>query len=191
LFTRRDDEVFVDCGAFDGDTIRAMVESRLTGFRSIVALEPDPANFTALRKYVDRLPEETGQKIALHEAAVAARSGTLCFQASGTASSTASPAGAITVNCVALDELLADASPSFIKMDIEGGEIDALEGSRRTIERSRPVLAISVYHRQDHLWRIPLLLRSMCEEYGYYLRPHDEETWDLVCYAVPSERLVR
>ena len=85
----------------------------------------------------------------------------------------------------ALEEL----GPTFIKLDIEGFEIDALHGGRKTIERNAPVLAICVYHRQDHLWRIPLLLSELRNDYAFFLRPHNEEGWDLVCYAVPRARL--
>ena len=68
--------------------------------------------------------------------------------------------------------------------------MDALEGARQTIERHAPILAVCVYHRQDHLWRIPLLLRQWRDDYAFFLRPHNEEGWDLVCYAVPRARLI-
>jgi hypothetical protein len=80
--------------------------------------------------------------------------------------------------------------PTFIKMDIEGAEVDALIGARRLIENALPVLAICVYHQPDHLWRIPLLIRSFSDQYRFFLRPHNEEGWDLVCYAVPASRLI-
>jgi hypothetical protein len=67
--------------------------------------------------------------------------------------------------------------------------VDALEGARKTIQRHAPILAICVYHRQDHVWRIPLLLRQWRDDYAFFLRPHNEEGWDLVCYAVPRARL--
>jgi len=51
-----------------------------------------------------------------------------------------------------------------------------------------PIVAVCVYHRQDHLWRIPLMLRELSDEYEFFLRPHNEEGWDLVCYAVPRAR---
>ena len=86
------------------------------------------------------------------------------------------------------DELLEHEHPTFIKMDIEGAEPDALRGARATIARHRPILAVCVYHLQDHLWSIPLTLREMCGEYDFVLRPHNEEGWDLVCYGVPRER---
>ena len=90
-----------------------------------------------------------------------------------------------------LDSLLGDARPTFMKFDIEGAEVDALTGARQTIERQAPILAVCVYHQQDHLWRIPLLLREWRDDYALFLRPHNEEGWDLVCYAVPRARLTR
>jgi len=83
------------------------------------------------------------------------------------------------------------ATPTFIKLDIEGYEIEALRGARGVIDRAAPVLAVCVYHLQDHLWRIPLLLREWRSDYALFLRPHNEEGWDLVCYAVPRARLSR
>jgi hypothetical protein len=76
-------------------------------------------------------------------------------------------------------------------MDIEGGEIEALQGAAGVLREHCPLLAISVYHCQDHLWRIPLLIKSLQDRYHFFLRPHDEELWDLVCYAVPEQRMVR
>jgi len=94
------------------------------------------------------------------------------------------------IKCASLDELFADAYPTYIKMDIEGAEMDALTGASRIIRDSSPVLAICVYHRIDHLWKLPLLLRSLSDKYTFFLRPHADACWDLVCYAVPLERLV-
>lgn len=79
--------------------------------------------------------------------------------------------------------------PSFIKMDIEGAELDALIGARHSIEKDLPVLAISAYHQPDHVWRIPLLIQSFSDQYRFFLRSHNEEGWDLVCYAVPISRM--
>jgi hypothetical protein len=74
-------------------------------------------------------------------------------------------------------------------MDIEGAEPDALAGAGGLVARHRPVLAVCVYHVQNHLWRLPLQMRALADDYRYYLRPYNEEGWDLVCYGVPAERL--
>jgi hypothetical protein len=112
----------------------------------------------------------------------------LRFVSGGLASSGFSDAGGIEVQCDAIDHVLAGSKPTFIKMDIEGAEPDALLGARKLIQQCRPILAISAYHLQEHLWEIPLLVAKMVPDYNFHLRPHDLEGWDLVCYAIPAER---
>ena len=96
--------------------------------------------------------------------------------------------GSLSVDCIELDEALRECAPTMIKFDIEGAELDALSGGRRTIRRRRPVLAVSTYHQQSHLWEIPLAIAQWNSEYRFALRPHGTEGWDLVCYAIPPER---
>jgi hypothetical protein len=102
-----------------------------------------------------------------------------------------SETGTIEINCAPLDEILADSSPTYIKMDIEGAELSALLGAKQVIQEFKPVLAISVYHQQNHLWRIPMIVRSFCDQYSFFLRPHNEEAWDLILYAIPHDRLIK
>jgi hypothetical protein len=83
---------------------------------------------------------------------------------------------------------LKNEAPTFIKMDIEGAEPDALEGARHTFEMHHPAAAICVYHASEHLWRVPLLLQAMCPDSKIYLRRYAEECWELVVYAVPLGR---
>jgi len=85
--------------------------------------------------------------------------------------------------------VLSTPAPTYLKMDIEGAEVDTLAGASRVIRDHAPVLAICCYHCQDHLWRIPLPIHSLNPDYRFFLRPHDLEMWDLVCYAIPSGRL--
>ncbi len=66
------------------------------------------------------------------------------------------------VECFSIDELFADTPLTFIKMDIEGAEYDALLGALKVIQRDRPILAICVYHTQNDIWRIPTLRRGRC-----------------------------
>jgi FkbM family methyltransferase len=189
LFRQTGQEQFVDCGAFTGDTIAQFLAGWGGSFEKIVALEPDPTNFRKLMAYIAAQPPETRAKIRALPVAAGVRRETAYFQAMGAPSSAIAANGSLPVECMPLDEILKDDAPTFIKMDIEGAEPAALLGSRRVFETQRPVLAVSAYHRQDHLWQIPLLIRSMVEDYHYFLRPHNEEGWDLICYAVPVERL--
>ena len=88
-----------------------------------------------------------------------------------------------------IDALVEGSRPTFVKLDIVGFETEALVGARATIDRHGPILAVCVYHRQRDLWEIPLRLKAWRGDYALFLRPHNEEGWDLVCYAVPRARL--
>lgn len=187
LFRLREGEVFVDCGAYDGDTIQSFLQQPSGCSGRIVAFEADPNNFRKLEHTVSQLPQRAS--IVVNNLAVGASNGSVCFCASGNeASYVSSNSGDTRVNCVALDTALDGLDPTFIKMDIEGAELDALSGASTLIKRCSPILAICSYHRQDHLWKIPLLIRSFKSDYRFYLRPHLLEGWDLVCYAVPPSR---
>jgi FkbM family methyltransferase len=190
LFRIKNDEVLVDCGAFDGDTIKALLEVHLPAFHGeIIALEPDPENLKKLNHYIGGLDAHVRSRITILPFAAGSRRETVCFSATGTAAAVIDRAGSLRVDCVPLDEILKTVQPTYIKMDIEGAELDALAGAKNTIQKYAPILAISVYHQPDHLWRIPLLISSLSSGYRYFLRPHNEEGWDLVCYAIPIVRL--
>jgi len=183
LRQRLSDEVFVDCGAYDGDTVRSFVKHSAAQFKKIFAFEPDPANFAKLQATAAGDP-----RVSVMKAAVARANGMIPFSAEGSASSSAGKGG-MQVECVALDSCLENERPTLIKMDIEGFEPEALAGAREIIRRDAPALAICVYHAQDHLWKIPLQIHSYNRNYKFYLRPHVYDVWDLVCYAIPHQQV--
>ena len=182
------DEIFIDCGAYDGDTVKSLLSTQGAYSGKIIAFEPDPANFKQLEQYVLKLPQGIKERVSVYPFAVGARKSKVRFEASGTEAS-AVGSGDLEVDCVALDEVLGKNKPTYIKMDIEGSELDALIGAKNIIRKNLPILAICSYHRQDHLWRIPALIHSYADEYRFFLRPHLLEVWDLVCYAIPLNRL--
>jgi len=189
LFALKPEDVFVDCGAFDGDSLRVVFDRQPAIRGPIFAIEPDPGNLEKLRSYVRQLPETWRNEVHVLPWAVGARRETLRFSATATAAAGFDPKGTLEVQCVPLDEILTQACPTFIKMDIEGAELEALQGARQSIMHGLPILAICVYHQPDHLWRIPRFIHSLSDQYRFFLRPHNEEGWDLVCYAIPVNRL--
>lgn len=189
LFTLGPREVFVDCGAFNGDTVACFLGAVGSQFDKIFAFEPDPANFSSLRCFIAALEPAVRERIFARQNAIGAAPGKVRFSALGSDGSALDANGETEVDGVCLDEVLpGDTSPTHIKMDIEGAELDALLGSRAVIGRHAPILAICSYHRQSDLWRIPLLIHSINPDYRLYLRPHLIEGWDVVCYAVPPKR---
>jgi FkbM family methyltransferase len=174
-------EIFVDCGAYDGDTIKDFRRVSNDQFDKIIAFEPDPQNFLALR------PSAYGDpRIKLYPYAVSSRRETLHFEGGGTGARVSS-GGVYEVEAIALDEALDGMAPTYIKFDIEGSEPDALEGARRTITTHRPKLAVCAYHAPDHLWKIPLMLNDLLPNSLLTLRAHCADGFDCVCYCIPRQ----
>jgi len=190
IFSLADEEVFVDCGAYDGDTIKDFLQIRRSFSGKIIALEPDPQNFQKLQNFTSTLPVDIKEKVTVLPLAAGRLRRKLRFDAMGTESSNISDTGDLEVSCLPLDEVLSDCIPTLLKMDIEGAEMDALAGARKVIHDNTPILAICVYHRQDDLWRIPLFIQSLSDRYRFFLRPYLEAGWDSICYAVPVNRLI-
>jgi FkbM family methyltransferase len=192
VFELVDDEVFLDCGAFDGDTLRAYLSRRGDAFRRFVAIEPDRVTLARLNAYVSGVPAERRGKISVLNCAVGAERAMIGFQDSGGLGSKSSHDGTSQIISLPISELAETWGPfTYIKMDIEGAELDALLGARPIIERDRPVLAVCVYHTQHDLWRLPLLMKSMVPDYKMYLRCHEGDGWQTVAYAVPTGRAIQ
>lgn len=174
----------VDCGAFDGDTIRQM-ENLSLSVDAYAGFEPDQVNYKKLAGQVAETKAVKGARF-LWPCGVWSHCHQVKF-ASGTGTSSAiSQDGDATIQCVAIDEALHDFSPNLIKMDIEGAEYMALLGASRCIQQCRPGLAICLYHLPDHLWTIPLLVKSWNLGYDIYLRCHCYGSFELVLYAIPN-----
>jgi len=179
-------EYFVDCGAFDGDTVRDFVRVTQGSFRRIVAFEADPLNLQNLIRSIDELAIR--DRTVVRGEAVAAHDGIVRFSAAGNSSAAVVADGEIEVPAVAIDTALAGAPITLLKMDIEGAEWDALAGARKSIAANRPVMAICVYHCADDLWRIPLYCHALMPDAKLYFRSYSADGFELVCYAVPPER---
>jgi FkbM family methyltransferase len=179
LLQLSDNEVFVDCGAYDGDTIADFRRASNDRFERIIAFEPDPANFDSLQSTVNG-----DQRISLQPYATGARHETLRLSMAGTGSRI-SETGTCVIEAIALDEALTDMAPTYIKFDIEGSEPAALEGGRKTIARFRPKLAVCVYHAPDHLWSILLRVSELLPDSRFSLRTYAADGFECVCYCLP------
>lgn len=173
-------EVFIDCGAFDGDTIAQFRRATDDHFDRIVAFEPDPVNFTALESAVNGDP-----RITLYPYATGSRRETVRFTIGGTSSRICSD-GTCDVQIVTLDEALRGIAPTCMKFDIEGSEPDTLKGGRETIARHRPKMAVCLYHCPDHLWSIPLLLNEILPNSRFTMRTYYADGYECVCYCIPN-----
>jgi FkbM family methyltransferase len=181
-----DEEVVVDGGAYVGDTLSSFVDKSAGRFRAYYGFEPDPVSF-------DRLAMEAAHdpaRITAVQAGLARRTSSARFLSTHGADARllhGHESGGDEVPVVGLDEYFEQRRPpTFIKMDIEGAEEDALLGAAWVIEAARPKLAISAYHHPTDLWRIPLLLDELLPDGRLYLRHYTREVDDTVCYAIPN-----
>jgi FkbM family methyltransferase len=188
-------EVFADCGAMDGGTILDFAR-RAGCWEYIYGFEPVSASYELCRSV---LASHRIVNARIEPFAVSARWGTATVMLSNNniGAHRISDYEAVfqddfpygdnsageTVEVRSLDEMELEHIPTFIKMDIEGGELDALKGASGTIRAHRPKLAISVYHHPAHLYEIPLLINELCQDYQIYFRQHSLY-FETVCYAV-------
>lgn len=190
LVKAMDEEVFVDCGAFDGDSIRSFLRRGLS-FSHLYALEPDPENRRLLSKSVAALSEDLRERVTIWPYAAGIVDGRVTFAAAGdVASRITSSEDGTSVEARRLDSLDWRFTPTYVKMDIEGAEPDAIAGAANLLRNAQPVLAICLYHRLEHLWKIPNLTHQLAPDYSMFLRRYAEDNWEQVCYAVPHKRLV-
>lgn len=183
--TRCADEVVFDLGAFNGDTAEGYLQSGRS-FREYHCFEPVARNFTALTANLARLAKPG---MHAHRMAVGDSQGEVMIEASNGPSSRVGM-GDEPVPMTTLDHLVAQGMrPSFIKIDIEGFEPQCLAGGRQLIREHQPLIAVSVYHQQNHLWQIALQLHEYNDAYRFILCPHVSDGWDLVLYAVPADRV--
>ena len=89
---------------------------------------------------------------------------------------------------VTLDSFFGSEKVDFIKMDIEGVELEAIEGAYQIIKQQSPTLAVCLYHKPEDIWEIPLRIKDIQPEYNIYIRHHTDLLNETVCYAVNNRR---
>lgn len=174
-----DNEVFIDCGGFDGDTSVKFLEMCQNKYKDIVIFEPELCKRTDIEKNM------SGQRYQLYQTGVWSKAARLCFFAMGTDSSfVTEKESEYMVDVVSLDETVYNMKPTFIKMDIEGSEQEALKGSKNILKDFKPKLAICIYHKPDDLFQIPLLIKEMNPSYHLYVRHYSNSRTGTVLYAL-------
>lgn len=168
LIRMSEEEVFVDCGAYTGDTLEAFLK-RTNGFIKYYALEPDGRYFDELRSkmtdHVVHIPICAWDKKECLHFSVEKACGEIVTEGNEMEDR--------------VEKLWADKVDNlidhtdrvtFIKMDIEGAELPALRGAQKIIKKDKPKLAICVYHKREDLITIPQYIKSIVPEYSFYLR---------------------
>lgn len=161
------DEDYVDLGGYDGDTAEEFLGFTGGRYSSMTILEPDEKNFRKLERRAAAFPPGD---VRLIQAACWQEDGTLSFQSLAGRNSFLDAGGRTEVAARSVDSLSAGRRVSFLKMDVEGVEREALLGARETIRRDAPALLAAAYHRREDLFALPLLVRRLGPDYRIFLR---------------------
>ena len=176
---------FIDCGAYTGDTIEELINQK-KDIGYTISFEPDSKNLLALQKTLSKF---TKNNHIVYPAGVYSSNTTLHFANNGIDSSAAFDENSSSmVSVVALDTIILNSHPNFIKMDIEGAEKEALLGARKILQKYKPNLAICLYHKTKDLWELPLLIAELEPSYKMYIRVHEDLCLSTVLYCISKER---
>lgn len=182
FFSYSDDEVLIDGGGYDGDTIEEFASFTKNKYKMIYSFEPDIKTGEKLK---NKLYKYNG-KVVLYPYGLYEKKEKLSFVNDNIVYSShivSDGQATSAVDCVCLDEIMGDKKITFLKMDIEGAEIPALKGAKNTIMKNKPKLAICIYHKLDDLLDIPLLIHSFVPEYKFYIRHFGAKYYGTILFA--------
>ena len=181
LFQFTDHESYFDGGAFIGDTINDFLKATDGVYRRIWAVEPDRANFRQLTKYIE---EANLQDIEAINKGIYGFTGKLPFREDGSMLSMLAEDAHHSIDVDTIDHIVGSAPVTYIKLDVEGAELMALKGAEHTIRANKPLLGVSIYHKQQDMIAIPLYIKQLVPEYKFYFRVHKKLAIDTILYAV-------
>lgn len=184
-------ESIADLGAYNGDTLRE-IKPFAPNLKTAIAFEPDRRNHKKLCDYA----QNESFDIEAYQIAAWCHKDTLFFDGSGNRNSTLTSSESLPVTKGAkivevyadsLDSILAGRRVDYIKYDVEGSEREAIEGSKNTIESYRPALLVSLYHRSEDIYELPLMIHEKYPDYKLYIRRREYvPAWDTVLVAIKN-----
>ena len=181
-----ENEVFVDCGGFIGDTVQSYIEQGFQ-YKKIFVFEPEEENIEKCKETM-----QNKDNIELFPYGVGEKREELWLDGTGSSSSFLGEKkiGGVYGKrqiIVSLDEEIKE-PVTWIKMDVEGFEIPALLGAKHHIQNESPKLTICLYHIVSDMWEIPRLIDTINPNYEYSIRHHHkEQNWETVLYAIPKK----
>ncbi|MBQ1350860.1 MAG: FkbM family methyltransferase, partial [Ruminococcus sp.] len=173
-----DNEVYVDLGAYNGDTIDEFLHYSGGTYRKIIALEPNAKNFEKLKAHcADR------ERVTLWQLGAWSENTTLIFNNKAGRNSAVASQG-VPTRVAAVDSLLCGIRAGYVKADVEGADYETLLGMKNTL-KAKPKLNFAAYHRTEDIFRLPLLIHALNPTYRIFLRHHPYiPAWDTNLYCI-------
>jgi len=179
----QENEVFLDCGLYHGETTFKFLKWCNRNYKKIIAFEPNRDSYLFC---LNQTEIQNIKNFQMFNKGVWNKNETLHFKiVNGTDSFITSEDGEKLIETITIDEVLAGEGATFIKMDVEGAELNALYGAKITIQNYRPKLAICIYHKPEDIITILSYLYELVPEYKFYLRHYSTYSQETVLYAIP------
>lgn len=183
FMTFEDEEVFIDAGCCDMITSRRL-KLHCKKLKRVYAFEPDKRNYEICKKIAQ--DEFDDGVVRVFCKGTWSENTTLYFEASNDGASHISDQGKDSIEVIKIDDVVDPFERvTFIKMDVEGSELESLKGAEQTIRRDKPKLAICIYHKAEDMYQLPLYIKELVPEYRLYLRHHSNGDGETVLYAMP------
>lgn len=185
VYAPTENEVFVDAGAYNGDTVMDFVKWAGGNYRKIVALEPFAKMCNQVKEQCEKNKMEAVQII---EAAAWNDNEELFLAESDFGGTRVESTGKIGIKGIKIDSIAIGEPVTFLKMDIEGSELKALEGAKNTIKKYKPRLAVCIYHKPEDIVEIPTYILELVPEYKFYIRHYTSNLCETVLYAAVEKQ---
>ncbi|MCI8875044.1 MAG: FkbM family methyltransferase [Lachnospiraceae bacterium] len=181
LFELSNDEIYVDCGAFDGDSVKAFINSVKNSYKKIYAIEPDKINFKKIEQFIRK---EQLTNIELINKGVWKCKDKLGFSETGNQENTmVQGKSANFLEVDSLNNILKDKDVTIIKMSVQGCEEEALLGADKILKDKAPNLAVTIFMKPDALIKLPCIIKKINPQYKIYLRCEEAFFARVILYA--------
>lgn len=188
------EEIFVDIGAYTGDTLDSFINHYgVKKWKKYYGLEADKIVCDKLYEYVQN--HQLTNKTVIYNKAAWDKEETLFFTENAGDSSMHKDFNSIDENAIdadCIDNILGeDTKITFVKMDIEGAEYNAICGMRKLLQKNKPVIAVCAYHKRDDYFKLTDLIEEIVpHEYTYFMRQYRYTPTETVIYAIPRKRII-
>ena len=188
IFGTLENEVYIDCGAYTGDSILKFI-TQCPWYKKIIAIEAMPELVKMCEDNLQEIITLPTANITIENIAISDSKKVVQFDIGNmNGDSKISKKGNIMVEAIPLDAWL-EINPTFIKMDVEGSELEAIKGAKAIIKEKMPKMAICIYHKAGDFWRIPESILKLNPEYKFKIRQHDYEVYsETVLYCIPNSQ---
>lgn len=178
------EEIFVDCGAYKGDTVKEFKRHLPDGkYKAIYAFEPDKWNYQRLLNCI-----HDKQKDHVYNLGTWNGKGKMRFRGNTEEACMIAEDGESVIYTDTIDDIVLDRYCTYIKMDVEGAELNSLKGAKKTITKSHPRLAISIYHSDSDMLEIVEYLMREYPFYKFFVRHYTYFAADTVLYAIDTNK---